>query len=249
MVGEYPLSLQCVQKELEMVFAELKTCLNADAGVLLEHYFPQFGVDPMAPPAFVLLSARLFDGAATAVTPALFLEIIHLAVTMHSPAREISGRDRQLVILEGDYLYAHLYFLLWRHDCLHLLDRFARLIKGINEGSSMRHLYNLGGSDRSDGVLDEILGKQYGLFFAECCEQGALFAGRRRDEALFLSRFGHEFGLAYGFKEAGRNSGAYMPFLERALDCLDDGRDAAGKHELGEYARSLLEPAALRFRI
>ncbi len=248
MVGEYPLSVHCIQEELETVFAKLKTRLSTDASALLNRYLPQFGVDPVSPPALVLLSARLFSDAGGAILPALFMVFIHLAMTMHSLPRQIQGRDRQLVILEGDYLYAHLFFLLCQTDCLHLLERFSRLIREVNEGSMMRHLYEQGSLPQDHTSLLEILGKQYGLFFAECCELGGLFAGSPPGEPPFLRRFGHEFGIAYGFKEAGLDAGVYTPFLDRALDCLERLPSAGDKNELGEFARGLMASSACRFR-
>ena len=203
----------------------------------------------MTPPAFVLFSARLSGGADVAILPALFMVFIYLAVTLHNLPRQIHGRDRQLVILGGDYLYAHLALLLCQTDCLHLLERFALLIRGMNEGSAMRQFYEQGNRPREDNGLVEILGKQYGLFFAECCELGGLFAGSRQDEAPLLRRFGHEFGIAYGFKEAGLDQGAWTPFLERALDSLNGLASARGKDELGEFARWLTASAeGKRFR-
>jgi len=249
MVREYPLSVHCIQKELEAVFAKLKISLSADASVLLDRYLPQFGVDTVTPPAFVLFSARLFNGAGFAILPALFMVFIYLAVTLHNLPRQIQGRDRQLVILEGDYLYAHLALLLCQTDCLHLLERFSLLIRGMNEGSAMRQFYEQRNLPRDDSGLVEILGKQYGLFFAECCDLGGLFAGSRQDEAPLLRRFGHEFGIAYGFKEAGLDPGAWTPFLERALDSLNGLTSTGGKDELGEFARWLVASAAgNRFR-
>jgi hypothetical protein len=90
----------------------------------------------------------------------------------------------------------------------------------------------------------EILGKQYGLFFAECCDLGGLFAGLQQDETPILRRFGHEFGIAYGLKEAGLGSGAYAPFLDQALDCLNSLTVTGGRDELGEFARELVASSA-----
>lgn len=244
MVEERPFSEHCIQKDLEAVFAKFRTWLRPDAAVLLDRYLPRFGVDLVTPPAFVLFSARLAGGAGCAILPALFMTFIYLAVTLHSLPRQIRGRDRQLVILEGDYLYAHLSVLLCQTDCLHLQERFSRLIRGMNEGSVMRQFYQQGDLPETGNGLVEILGKQYGLFFAECCDLGGLFAGLRQDEAPLLRQFGHEFGIAYGLKEAGLGPGVYTPFLERALDCLNSLTAAGGKDELGEFARELVASSA-----
>ena len=244
MAEERLLSLYCIQKDLETVFAKFRTWLNADAAMLLDRYLPEFGVDPVTPPAFVLFSARLAGGAGCAVLPALFMTFIYLAVTLHSLPRQIRGRDRQLVILEGDYLYAHLSFILCQTGCLHLQERLSRLIRGMNEGSVMRRFYQQGDLPETGGVLAEILGRQYGLFFAECCDLGGLFAGLRQDETPLLRQFGQEFGLAYGFKEAGLDTGVWAPVLERSLDCLNSLTAAGCKDELGEFARELLASSA-----
>ncbi len=244
MVAERLFSVHCIQKDLEAVFAKFRAWLSPDAAVLLDRYLPLFDVDPVTPPAFVLFSARLFDSAGCAVLPALFMTFIYLAVTLHSLPRQIRGRDRQLVILEGDYLYAHLSLILCQTECLHLQERFSRLIRGMNEGSVMRQFYQQGDRSETGSGLVEILGKQYGLFFAECCDLGGLFAGLRQDEAPLLRRFGYEFGIAYGLKEDGLGPGVYTPFLERALDCLSSLTVAGGRDELGEFVRELLASSA-----
>jgi hypothetical protein len=244
MVEEHPFSLDCIQTDLEVVFAKLRTWLNADAAVLLDRYLPEFGVDVVTPPAFVLLSARLAGSAGCAVLPALFMSFIYLAVTLHRLPQQIRGRDRQLVILEGDYLYAHLSLLLCQTDCLRLQERFSRLIRGMNEGSVLRQFYQPADRPETGRGLAEILGQQYGLFFAECCDLGGYFAGLQQDEAPLLRRFGHQFGIAYGFKEAGLGHGVYMPFLEQALDCLNSLSATGGKDELGEFARELVTSSA-----
>jgi len=244
MLGERPFSLYCIQEDLEVVFAKLETWLNADAAVLLDRYLPEFGVDLVTPPAFVLLSARLAGSAGAAVLPALFMSFIYLAVTLHRLPRQVRGRDRQLVILEGDYLYAHLSLILCQTDCLHLQERFSRLIREMNEGSVMRQFYQQGDRPETGSGLAEILGKQYGLFFAECCDLGGIFAGLPQDQALLLRRFGQQFGLAYGLKEAGLGQSVYAQFLERALDCLNSLSVTGGKDELGEFARELVTSSA-----
>jgi hypothetical protein len=237
MVEGYPFSVNCIQEDLKNVFANFRTWLNADAAVLLDRYLPVFGVDPVTPPVFVLLSARLADGAGNALLPALFMTIIYLAMALHTLPRQIQGRDRQLVILEGDYLYAHLSFILCQTNCLHLQERFSRLIRGMNEGSVMRRFYRQEGRPQAGDGLVEILGRQYGLFFAECCELGGLFAGLRQEETDLLRRFGQEFGVAYGCKEAGLEVDFYAPLLERALDCLNS---LEGKEDLCTFARELV---------
>jgi hypothetical protein len=250
MTREYPLIVSCIQKELETVFVRLESWMSADEEMLLNRYLPRFGVDPMIPPAFVLLSARLFSNTGCAILPALFLVFIHLGVTLHSLPQQIHGRDRQMVILEGDHLYSRLFLLLCQNDCLYLLERFSRLLREMNEGSAMRQLYEQGSLPQNDSGLMEILSKQYGLFFAECCELGGLFAGSPRDDLLLLRRFGHEFGLAYGIKEASLGAGDHTPFLDQALDCLDDLPSACGKNELGEFTRRLFSSSAgNRFRV
>lgn len=248
MLGEYPLSMRKIQPQMEAVFAMLKTCLHSDAEALLNSYLPRFGVDPAVPPAFVLFCARLFNSADCAVRPALFLMFIHLAMTLHNIPKQIQGRDKQLVILEGDYLYAHLFLLLCRTGCLYLLERFSRLIKEMNEGSVMRQLYERDGLTLTGDKTVEILGKQYGLFFAECCELGGLFAGKKQNEVSLLHQFGNSFGIAYGAQEAGLGPDAYNPMLDQAIDFLDALPVSAGKDDLIEFAReTVISPNGKKF--
>jgi hypothetical protein len=249
MLGDFPPGASCIQNELETAFARLTLFLEDDAKTLLDAYLPRLGVDAGVPPAFVLFSARLSGGADRAILPAMFLTLIHLGMTMHAQPRQFQDRDRQLVILEGDYLYAHLFHLLCETDCLPLLGRLSRLIREMSEGSVMRWFPQQQDLPGEGANMALALGKQYGRFFAECCELGGLFAGRHPDEALLLRRFGHEFGMAYGMKETGRDTGIYAPFLARALDNLGALQPASGKSEMEEFARGLLAPGAdSRFR-
>jgi hypothetical protein len=250
MAREHALIVPCIQKELEDVFVKFESMMTADEEALLERYLPRFGIDTMIPPAIVLLSARLFGKSGRALLPALFLVFIHLGVTLHSLPQQIQGRDRQMIILEGDHLYSLLFLLLCQTDCLYLLERFSRLLREMNEGSAMRQLHEQGSFPQTDGNLMKILSKQYGLFFAECCELGGLFAGSPQDDLPLLRRFGHDFGLAYGIKEAGLGAGEYMPFLAKALDCLINLRSASGRNELSEFSRMILTTSVgNRFRV
>ncbi len=249
MIGDYPFSVQQIQPQIEDVFAKLQTWLHDDAKALLHCYLMQFGVDIVAPPAFVLFSAQIFNGAESAIYPALFLLLIHLAMTMHNIPRRIRDRGRQLVILEGDYLYAHLLFMLYQTGCLNLLERFSRLIREMNEGAIMRRLYEQGGLALADDRMQEILGKQYGLFFAECCDLGGISTGQPQAEVSLLRQFGHDFGIAYGAQEAGLSAEVYEPLLDRAFSYLDDLQGAKEKDGLKEYARQLVAaPKGLKFR-
>lgn len=249
MLVAFPPGASSVQNELETVFAGLALHLKDDARTLLDAYLPRLGVDAGVPPALVLFSARLFNGADRAILPAMFLMLIHLGMALHGLPQRFQDRDRQLAILEGDYLYAHLFFLLCQTDCLHLLERLSRLIREMNEGSVMRRFPKRQDLPGEDANMIEAFGKQYGRFFAECCELGGLFAGSHQDEALLLRRFGHEFGIACGMKEAGWDTDIYTPILVRALDNLGALRPAAAKSEMEEFARGLVAPGAnVRFR-
>lgn len=249
MIGEYPVSVCHIQPELDAVFASLRANLHANGETLLGTYLPQFDVDLVAPPAFVLFSARLFNNPKCAVFPALFLLLVHLAMTFHHLLPQIRGRDRQLVILVGDYLYAHLFFLLCEHDCLFLLEKFAGLIKEMNEGAVLRGLLEHTSHSPDDAAMVTILSKQYGFFFAECCQLGCLFAGSKQSEAATLRQFGIKFGIAYGASEAGLGSEFSSLYLGQSLDLLNALPKAYDKDELGKFAQEMVAaPSSKRFR-
>ena len=212
MVGEYPLSVHCIQEELETVFAKLKTCLSADASALLDRYLPQFGVDPVSPPALVLLSSRLFSDAGDAILPALFMVFIHLAMTLHSLPRQIQGRDRQLVILEGDYLYAHLFFLLCQTDCLHLLERFSRLIREVNEGSMMRHLYEQGSLPRMRPACWRSWANNTDCFLQNAVSWGGYSPDRRRVRRRSCAGLAMSSGLPVALRKPAWTPVSIRPF-------------------------------------
>jgi hypothetical protein len=251
MAGDYPVTLLPIQAELTEVFARLKACLNPDGGMLLNSYWPRFGVDQVVPAAFVIFSARLYENPGGAVLPALLLTLIHLAFTFHDIPAQIQGRDRQLVILEGDYIYAHLLYQLYKNECLFLLERLSRLIREMNEGSVMRWLLEQGIQEQEapGAAMAEALTRRYGRFFAECGALGGYFAGRRGTETAMLGQLGMSFGIAYGVKESGGNPELQQNALERALKLLQEMPGAAHRDEIEQFIREAITSPSSRFEV
>ncbi len=260
MAGDYPDSWLPIQAELATVFSKMRECLRPDGEKLLNRYWPRSGVDQAAPSAFVIFSARLFQNQEAAVLPAFFLMLVHLAMTFHNISPQIRGRDRQLVILEGDYLYASLFYQLYKNECLFLLQRLAQLIMEMNEGSVMQRLQepearSTGAAplprvrqagtrqylSEHDPLIVEILTKRYGRFFAECGELGGYFAGRQGHEIAMLGQLGMKFGIAYGAKNAGFKPELGLAAMEQSLKILKQIPDVVDRDEMEFFIRELLK--------
>ncbi|MDH7576322.1 MAG: polyprenyl synthetase family protein [Bacillota bacterium] len=246
MSREFPAFFQAVQKELELVFEKLEVVLQPQAKLVLQKFLPHFDLDRVIPPGLVLLGAHLFAKTGTAILPAVFVELIYLATTLHNlPWKR--GKESPTLILGGDYLFGHLFFLLCEHNCLFLLDRLARLIKEMSEGSTLLETGWQKGRELNRQSILEGLKKQYGSFFGESCALGCLFAGGDEEKQFLISKFGVEIGIAYGAKRIGLESSLSLFHLNRALCLLASFPAPSGKKELEKAAReiALLPPVKI----
>lgn len=221
---EFPDLLQPITTELDLVFTRLEDLLSPLAKSLIRQFQKQFEIDLVLPPGFVLASAYFFKQQDRALTPALLMALVHLGNTFHNFAREVGGREQQLLILVGDHIYSQLYKLLSGNTLFFLLERFARMISALNEGST---IWETGGYERSEEVAGG-LEKQYGTLFGESCAIGCLFAGGDEEQQSRMRLFGTEFGVAYGVRKRGLDP-AFGPVPH-----------FAGKGLLGRFAREIL---------
>jgi len=199
---EFPPLLQPIALELNNVLNKLEEILSPLAKSLLLQELPPRENDLLVPPGLVLLSASLFNKKERAILPALFILLVHIGSLLHNIPDRKKGKEKQLLILTGDYIYGHLFQLLCETDCFPLLERFARLISVMNEGNTILETARQSSGENIQAVV-EGLRRQHGVFFGECCALGCLFAGGTEEEQERLYRFGVEFGIAYGAKKYG----------------------------------------------
>ncbi|NPV28672.1 MAG: hypothetical protein HPY58_03250 [Firmicutes bacterium] len=240
MSRRFPVFFQEIQGELEVVFKKLEVLLHPQAKLLLQQFYPDFDLDSVIPPGLVLLGARLFAHAGAAILPALFMELIYLATTLHTLPSQKNRKESQFLILGGDYLFGHLFFLLCKFDCLFLLDRLARLIREMSEGFTLLEAGRQEERALKNRDVLEQLKKQYGSFFGESCALGCLFAGGDEEKQLLMRHFGVELGIAYGAKKIGLEPTFSLSHLNRALEFLASFSVGPGQEELERAAREIV---------
>ncbi|MGB9792430.1 MAG: hypothetical protein ACPLTR_07640 [Thermacetogeniaceae bacterium] len=190
--------MQSVGVELEEVVNKLKEKLSPIANPLLEVLQED---ELLIPPGLVLLSASVFNNRKKGILPALFTLLVNIGSYLHSATHSKKGREKQLIVLAGDYVCAHLFQLLCETGCFFLLERFARLISVMNEGSAVLETLKRDVLPQQNDVCPALMDgirRRYGVFFGECCSLGCLFAGGTEEEQQKLYSFGVKLGVSYG---------------------------------------------------
>ncbi|MFY9141003.1 MAG: class 1 isoprenoid biosynthesis enzyme [Thermacetogeniaceae bacterium] len=189
--GDLRFVMECLEKELRPVGRLLLKQLYRPA----DHEF-------LIPPALVIFSGYLFSREIKHYSPAVYMALVYLGTMFHNRA-SVKDKNQQLYILTGDFLFSHLLKLLNDSQHLFLLERFADLITTMNEGFSIMEELRMEGEHPGREELIEIMRKQYGVFYGECCALGGLFAGGTEKEQSLLMEFGKYLGTAYGLKKMG----------------------------------------------
>lgn len=195
----FPSLLQPVAVELDEVLNRLRDILSPLARFLVQEFLQQEN-DLLVPPGLVLLSASIYNNKKSAVLPALFTLLVNIGSHFHDITNLREGKEKQLLILTGDYICAHLFQLLCETKCFFLLEKFARLISVMNEGNTILETIKVSPQENAYSSIIEGIRRRYGVFFGECCSLGGLFGGGTEEEREELYRFGVEFGINYGAK-------------------------------------------------
>lgn len=159
-------------------------------------------------PMLAILSAQLFDrngNNATAVGVAA--ELIHMATLVHDDVidRAPLRRGRKTVnhiwgnhisVLAGDALLAKALVLLVDQTNPTVVRIMSDMIYRMCEGEIAQHasLYDIH-QDEAD-YYDRIE-KKTALFFAACCQAGALMGGATEEEAQAMWTYGRNLGMAF----------------------------------------------------
>lgn len=236
-----PLSWQPIQQELEGMIIKLRARMHCAERSLLNSLLPSLEQDLLVPPALVFFSARLFPEKDKIDLPASFMEIIHLGTVLHALAGRRDGKEQQMSILVGDYLFSQLFHLICETDCLFLLERFSTLITEMNEGFACQEESRQKSLEPSRDELLIWLQKQYGTLFGECCALGTLFAGGKAKEQALLEEFGVSLGIAYGAVKSDYELSLSDNYLKKASVALFSLPESTARDELACFARELVQ--------
>lgn len=198
----FPPLMQLIGVELDEVVSRLKEKLSPLAGFWEEGLLHE--EELLIPPGLVLLTAYVFNNKERGILPALFTLLVNVGSYLHSATHLREGRERQLAVLAGDYVCAHLFQLLCESGCFFLLERFARLISVMSEGSAVLEMLKREDSTMQGDVCAALMDgirRRYGIFFGECCSLGCLFAGGTKEEQQRLHSFGVKLGISYGVQK------------------------------------------------
>ncbi|HAA89506.1 MAG: Octaprenyl-diphosphate synthase [Thermoanaerobacterales bacterium 50_218] len=229
--------LEAVDRELEKLFRSSLRRLFSQETLRSSEDFEQ-----LLSAGIVLLVGDLFAKSKNAVLPAMFMKLIHLATRFHHLSMVEDKRQEQLLILGGDYIYAHLFFALCQKNCLHLLERLSNLILMMNEGFAHQEVFKKKVAEPSYENLIRSIEKHYGNFFGEACALGALFAGAEEKDQKLLFHFGINMGIAHGLIKAGMDSKWSYIHVEKALDFLSQLKTIKSKANLEKMASVLVYP-------
>jgi heptaprenyl diphosphate synthase len=159
-------------------------------------------------PAMVLLSGRLFDGAADRLIPiAAGMELMHMATLVHDDVIDNSTLRRgrptvnsvwssKVAVLVGDYLFANAVALIADRSPAEIVKVVADLVVEICHGEihQNRLSFDLGLSE--EDYLRRIRQKTAG-FFRVCTQLGAMFSGANADEVATVGEYGELVGTAF----------------------------------------------------
>ena len=160
-------------------------------------------------PALALLSAKLVSEGLMEgpIRLAVAVELIHTATLLHddvidgaSLRRGLSTLNAKwgntLSVLSGDYLYSKAFCLLSSLESPGVLKLMSETARILCEGevAQIHHQYN---TALSRAQYLKIIRAKTASLMSACAQAGALLAGAAPRQALRLSQFGLQFGLAF----------------------------------------------------
>ncbi|MFW0966977.1 MAG: polyprenyl synthetase family protein [Thermacetogeniaceae bacterium] len=228
-----------VAGDLRFVMGCLEEALRPAGRLLLKQLHRPADHEYMIPPGLVIFSGHLFSREIKHYSPAVYMALVYLGTMFHNRA-SLKDKNQQLYILTGDFLFSHLLQLVNNSQHLFLLERFADLITTMNEGFSIMEELRMKGDSPDREELIEIMRKQYGVFYGECCALGGLFTGCTEKEQLLLMEFGTSLGIAYGVKKTDISFQPHQ-IMKKGLLALSQLPVSEARSELENFARGTLE--------
>lgn len=159
-------------------------------------------------PMMTLLVAKLFDNdVSDAIPVAVASEMIHMATLVHDDViDEASTRRGQptvnsiwnghISVLAGDALLAKALVILVDQSSPAIVRIMADMIYRMCEGEIAQHASVFDVNQTKEAYFSRIQ-KKTALFFAACCEAGALVNGAKPEEAEAMRKFGLYIGMAF----------------------------------------------------
>ena len=159
-------------------------------------------------PALTLLSARLFsDDVSPAIPVGVASEMIHMATLVHDDVIDKASTRRgqktvnhvwgnHVSVLAGDALLAKALVILVDCGSPAIVRLMSDMIYRMCEGEIAQHA-TLRDVRQSEEQYFDRIEKKTALFFAACCQAGAMAVGAPLDSALAMWRYGRNLGMAF----------------------------------------------------
>ncbi|MGB9792879.1 MAG: polyprenyl synthetase family protein [Thermacetogeniaceae bacterium] len=159
-------------------------------------------------PAFVILSAKLFEYHRERVIPlAAAIELIHMASLVHDDVIDGSSTRRgtptvnakwgdAIAIFSGNYLLAQALILVAQNASEEIARLLADVCLRMCEGE-IEQIETSGKINQGLRIYLRRIKRKTALLFSTCCFTGALAGGAPPDLAGCLRRFGYYLGMAF----------------------------------------------------
>lgn len=159
-------------------------------------------------PMLAIMSAQLFDGVGRSATPVgIAAELIHMATLVHDDVIDHASvrRGRKTVnhiwgnhvsVLAGDALLAKALVLLVDETDLSVVRIMSEMVYRMCEGEIAQHA-TLFDTEQDEAMYFDRIEKKTALFFAACCESGALMGGATPEQSRALWTYGRHLGMAF----------------------------------------------------
>ncbi|HLT58243.1 MAG TPA: polyprenyl synthetase family protein [Limnochordales bacterium] len=159
-------------------------------------------------PIMTLLSARVFARDVQRAVPlGVAAELIHMATLVHDDVIDEANtrRGRPTVnsrwgnhsaVLAGDCLLAKALVILVDHSTPEIVRIMSDMILRMCDGE-IQQKASLGRLDQTEEDYYRRIEKKTALFFAACCQSGALLHGATPDQARALAEYGRNIGMAF----------------------------------------------------
>ncbi|HEY8417730.1 MAG TPA: polyprenyl synthetase family protein [Limnochordales bacterium] len=159
-------------------------------------------------PIMTLLSARVFaEDVRRAIPVGVAAELIHMATLVHDDVIDEAStrRGRPTVnnrwgnhsaVLAGDCLLAKALVLLVDHSTPEIVRIMSDMILRMCDGE-IQQKASLGRLDQTEDDYFRRIEKKTALFFAACCQAGALLHGASPAQARALAEYGRNIGMAF----------------------------------------------------
>lgn len=198
-VGPY---LQQVERQLQLIADES----GKELGEITRHMVNSGG--KRIRPIMTLLSAKVFADDVTATVPvATAAELIHMATLVHDDVIDeaetrrssptINARwDNHSAVLAGDAMLSKALVMLVDHGGLAIVRLMAEMVRLMCDGEIEQKASYMR-LDQTETDYFSRIEKKTALFFAACCEAGALHHGAEAHEVHALSEYGRNMGMAF----------------------------------------------------